>query len=92
MPAAGLLGRHASEWRRAMRPLFLDAVRDGALPAVAFDTWLVQDARFVAGLLPLQARLPARAARPAQAVLAVGGVLVRNRRPWAAGVPGTAVG
>src|SRR3712207_9581992 len=71
-PVAELLFRHPDAWRAATRHPFLDAVRDGTVPVAAFDTWLVQAARFVADLLRFQARLLARAPRPAQAVLAGG--------------------
>jgi len=59
-------------WAAATRHPFLDAVRDGNITDAAFDRWLVQDALFVGDLLSFQARLLARAPRPAQAVL-VGG-------------------
>ncbi len=79
MPVADLLARHADAWGRATRSPFLDAVRDGTLPPAAFDTWLVQDAHFLDDLLRFQARLLARAPRPAQAVLAGGcGALVEE--------------
>lgn len=79
VPVAELLSRHPDLWRAATRHPFLDAVRDGTVPVAAFDTWLVQDARFVADLLRFQARLLARAPRPAQAVLAGGlGALVEE--------------
>lgn len=79
MPVAELLRRHPDAWRGATAHPFLQAVRDGSLPPAAFDTWLVQDARFVADLLRFQARLLARAPRPAQAVLAGGvGALVEE--------------
>ena len=51
MPVTDLLSEHAADWARATRHPFLTAVRDGTLPAGAFDTWLVQDALFVADLL-----------------------------------------
>ena len=47
-------------------------MRDGTIPDEAFDRWLCQDAIFVADLLTFQARLLARAPRPAQTTL-VGG-------------------
>jgi thiaminase/transcriptional activator TenA len=72
VPVAELLQRHAGAWRAATGHPFLTGVRDGSVPVAAFDTWLVQDARFVADLLRFQARLLARAPRPAQAVLAAG--------------------
>jgi len=82
VPVTDLLHRHPGDWARATRHPFLTAVRDGTLPAGAFDTWLVQDARFVADLLTFQARLLARAPRPAQAVLAAGAVSLVAELDW----------
>ena len=82
MPVAELLPRHVDAWRGATAHPFLDAVREGTLPAGAFDTWLVQDAHFVADLLRFQARLLARAPRPAQAVLAGGCVALVEELEW----------
>lgn len=82
MPVTDLLQRHAEEWARATRHPFLTAVRDGTLPDGAFDTWLVQDSLFVADLLTFQARLLARAPRPAQAVLAAGAVSLVAELDW----------
>jgi thiaminase/transcriptional activator TenA len=76
------LQRHDVAWRGATAHPFLAAVRDGVLPASSFDTWLVQDARFVADLLRFQARLLARAPRPAQAVLAGGLVALVAELAW----------
>ncbi|GAB3320584.1 hypothetical protein GCM10027451_41360 [Geodermatophilus aquaeductus] len=82
MPVAELLVRHADAWTRATRSPFLDAVRDGSLPPAVFDTWLVQDAHFLGDLLRFQARLLARAPRPAQAVLAGGCVALVGELDW----------
>jgi formylaminopyrimidine deformylase / aminopyrimidine aminohydrolase len=82
VPVAELPSRHPDAWRAATRHPFLDAVRDGTMPVAAFDTWLVQDARFVADLLRFQARLLARAPRPAQAVLAGGLVALVDELAW----------
>src|SRR3954468_3261610 len=82
VPVADLPSRHPDDWRAATRHRFLDAVRDGTIPVAAFDTWLVQDARFVADLLRFQARLLARAPRPAQAVLAAGLVSLVDELAW----------
>ena len=82
MPVADLLARHADAWGRATRSPFLDAVRDGTLPDASFDTWLVQDAHFLGDLLRFQARLLARAPRPAQAVLADGCVALVTELDW----------
>jgi thiaminase/transcriptional activator TenA len=82
VPVAEVLQRYAADWRRATRHPFLDAVRDGSLPAAAFDTWLVHDARFVADLLRFQARLLARAPRPVQPVLASGVTALVEELAW----------
>jgi thiaminase/transcriptional activator TenA len=77
-----IIGREAAAWAAATRHPFLDGVRDGALPAAAFAAWLVQDYRFVGDLLACQARLLARAPRPAQAVLAAGLVGLEAELTW----------
>ncbi len=82
VPVAELLSRHPDAWRAATRHPFLAAVRDGTVPVAAFDTWLVQDSRFVSDLLVFQARLLARAPRPAQAVLASGLVALVDELAW----------
>ena len=69
-------------WTAATRHPFLDGVRDGSLPVEALDTWLAQDALFVADLLVFQARLLARAPRPDQAVLAGGAVALVEELDW----------
>ncbi|MDK3255060.1 hypothetical protein [Blastococcus capsensis] len=83
-PSPSCCTRHAGAWSGATAHPFLHAVRDGTVPEPAFDTWLVQDARFVADLLRFQARLLARAPRPAQAVLRDVG---RHGLPAGDGVP-----
>lgn len=82
MPVAELLVRHRQAWHGATRHRFLVEVRDGTLPLDAFHTWLAQDAHFVADLLRFQARLLARAPRPAQAVLAAGAVALVDELAW----------
>ncbi len=72
----------AAAWRGATQHRFLAAVRDGTLPGSAFDTWLAQDALFVAALLAFQARLVARAPRAAQGVLAAGVVGLCQELDW----------
>lgn len=81
-PTVALLAGHDELWRRATSHPFLAAVRDGTLDRAAFDTWLVQDARFVADLLAFQARLLARAPRPAQPALAAGTVALVEELGW----------
>ncbi|MGY1855734.1 thiaminase II/PqqC family protein [Modestobacter sp. SYSU DS0290] len=82
MPVDELLSRSPIAWRAATAHPFLTGVREGTVPVAAFDTWLVQDARFVADLLRFQARLLARAPRPAQAVLAGGLVALVEELAW----------
>lgn len=71
-----------SVWTAATRHPFLDAVREGTISDAAFDRWLAQDALFVGDLLTFQARLLARAPRPAQAVLAGGCVALVQELDW----------
>jgi len=73
-------------WTAATRHPFLDGVRDGSLPVGALDTWLAQDALFVADLLAFQARLLARAPRSDQAVLAGGAVALVEELDWFEGL------
>lgn len=69
-------------WTAATRHPFLDAVRDGTIADTDFNRWLAQDALFVADLLTFQARLLARAPRPAQGVLAGGSVALVDELDW----------
>ncbi|QIN77552.1 TenA family transcriptional regulator [Rubrobacter marinus] len=82
MRAAGLVSRHPEAWRGATEHPFLDSVRDGTLPAGAFEAWLGQDYLFVGDLLAFQSRLLARAPRPAQGVLAAGLVALEDELGW----------
>lgn len=82
MEALELLERHPQAWREAIQHPFLKAVREGTLPAGAFEAWLTQDYLFVADLLVFQARLLARAPRTAQAVLAGGLVAIEAELSW----------
>ena len=82
MRASDLPDRSPDAWAAATRSPFLDGVRDGSLPVAALDTWLAQDRLFVADLLAFQARLLARAPRPAQAVLAGGAVALVEELDW----------
>ncbi len=76
------IAQHSDFWSAATQHEFLDAVREGRIPAEAFDTWLVQDAQFVTDLLKFQGRLLARAPRKAQSVLAGGAVAAANELDW----------
>ena len=69
-------------WAAATRHRFLDNVRDGTLADTDFNRWLVQDAVFVADLLTFQARLLARAPRPAQTTLAGGCAALVSELDW----------
>lgn len=69
-------------WTAATHHPFLDAVREGTITATAFDRWLAQDAVFVGDLLTFQARLLARAPRPAHTVLAGGCVALVAELDW----------
>ncbi len=80
MRAAHLIERHPEAWHAATHHPFLDAVRDGTLPARAFAAWLTQDYLFVGDLLAAQARLLARAPRPDHGVLA-GGLVADEAEP-----------
>ena len=82
MTPSDLLVRHGVLWREATQHRFLDGIREGRLPAGAVDTWLAQDARFASDLLTFQARLLARAPRPAQAALATGAVALVDELAW----------
>lgn len=82
MRAVDLILRHPEAWQGATRHPFLDSVRNGSLPAEAFEAWLVQDYLFVGDLLVFQARLLARAPRPAQGVLAGGLVALEDELGW----------
>jgi thiaminase/transcriptional activator TenA len=85
-PLRSVPARHPQSWAAATRHPFLDGVREGTLPPGALDTWLAQDALFVADLLVFQARLLARAPRPAQAVLAGGAVALVDELAWFEGL------
>ena len=82
MKVAWLIDRHPATWREATRHPFLEGVAHGALPVEAFERWLAQDYLFVQDLLAAQARLLARAPRPAQAVLAAGLVALEAELGW----------
>lgn len=81
MSLAALL-RSSTDWSRATAHPFLLAVREGSLASGAFDTWLVQDHHIVSDLLWFQARLLARAPRPARAVLAAGTTALVHELEW----------
>jgi thiaminase/transcriptional activator TenA len=82
MQARQLIERHAAQWQAATRHPFLAAIRDGTLPPAAFAAWLAQDYHYVGDLLVFQARLLARAPRPAQAALAAGLVGLEAELTW----------
>jgi thiaminase len=71
-----------SLWRAATQHPFLNQVRVAGIAESAFDRWLIQDALFVTDLLAFQARLLARAPRPAQTVLAGGCLALAEELDW----------
>ncbi|UXA19100.1 TenA family transcriptional regulator [Mycobacterium sp. SMC-4] len=73
---------HDDLWDAATRHRFLDQVREGTIDNADFDRWLVQDALFIADLLPFQARLLARAHRSAQSTLAAGCSALVDELDW----------
>jgi thiaminase/transcriptional activator TenA len=82
MRAVDLLERNPMVWQEATRHPFLEAVSEGSFPVGAFEAWLAQDYLFVGDALVFQARLPAPAPRPAQAVLAGGLVAIEAELGW----------
>jgi thiaminase len=80
--AGELIERHPDAWCGATRGPFLDGVREGTLPAGAFETWLVQDYLFVDDLRVFQSRLLARSPRVAQAAIAGGLVALVEELGW----------
>ncbi|MDQ4127961.1 MAG: TenA family transcriptional regulator [Actinomycetota bacterium] len=82
MKAVDLLERNPAAWTEATWHPFLEAVREGSFPAGAFEAWLAQDYLFVGDALVFQARLLARAPRPAQAVLVGGLVAIEAELGW----------
>lgn len=82
MRAQDLLDRNPAAWQEATRPPFLEGVREGILPAGAFESWLEQDYLFVTDLLVFQARLLARSPRRDQGVLAGGLTAVEAELGW----------
>lgn len=69
-------------WTAATRHPFLHAVREGTISDFAFNRWLIQDALFVGDLLVFQARLLARAPRPAQSTIAGGCMALTAELDW----------
>ena len=77
-----LISRFPSEWHAATHHPFLEATRDGSLPAAAFHTWLQQDYVFVADLLRFQARLLSIAPREGQRALTGGLAPLEGELVW----------
>ncbi len=82
MDTEQFIEEHAGQWQGATRHPFLDGVRDGSLPAVALDRWLVQDAQYVDALLRFQCTVLARAPRGDQLVLAQGLLALAEELRW----------
>lgn len=82
MNGSELVARHPERWRAATKHPFLEGVRDGSLPRIAFQTWLAQDYLFVFDLLRFQARLLSIAPRAAEHALAAGLVALEAELSW----------
>jgi len=82
VPARDLVARHPVEWQQAVQHPFLDGVRDGRVPVLAFNVWLEQDYLFAVDLLAFQARLLSFAPRAAQLALATGLVALEAELGW----------
>ena len=82
MTGSELIGAHQHAWRQATQHAFLDGVRGGSLPEIAFRIWLAQDYLFVVDLLRFQARLLTVAPRAGQRVLAQGLVALEAELSW----------
>lgn len=82
MDTQALIAAHPAAWQGATCHPFLDGVRDGSLPAAAFDAWLVQDYHYVQTLLRWQAGVLARAPRADHAVVAQGLVGLAAELDW----------
>lgn len=82
MSTTELVALHPAAWRAATVHPFLEGVRDGSLPAAAFQAWLVQDHIYVLDLVRFQAGLVRVAPREALQVLAGGLVALEAELSW----------
>jgi thiaminase/transcriptional activator TenA len=80
--ADALLTRHAAAWEAATVHQFLAGVRDGSVPADAFDRWLAQDYLFAQALLRAQSRIAAGAPLADVGLLAGGVVAIVGELGW----------
>jgi thiaminase/transcriptional activator TenA len=80
--ADALLTRHAAAWEAATVHPFLAGVRDGSVPADAFDRWLAQDYLFAQALLRAQTRVAAGAPLADVGLLAGGVVAIVGELGW----------
>jgi thiaminase len=80
--ADALLTRHAAAWEAATVHPFLAGVRDGSVPADAFDRWLAQDYLFAQALLRAQTRIAAGAPLADVGLLAGGVVAIVGELGW----------
>ena len=69
-------------WEMGTRAEFLEAVGEDALPAAAFDRWLVEDYLFVKGFARFVALTTAVTPRPAQSLLIGGLVALDDELGW----------
>jgi formylaminopyrimidine deformylase / aminopyrimidine aminohydrolase len=80
--ADALLTRHAAAWQAATVHPFLAGVRDGSVPADAFDRWLAQDYLFAQALVRAQSRIAAGAPFVDVGLLAGGVVATVGELGW----------
>jgi len=80
--ADALLTRHATAWEAATVHPFLAGVRDGSVPADAFDRWLAQDYLFAQALVRAQSRIAAGAPLADVGLLAGGVVAIVGELGW----------
>jgi formylaminopyrimidine deformylase / aminopyrimidine aminohydrolase len=80
--ASELIERNRDAWRAATEHPFLAGVREGTLDPARFSAWLGQDYLFAGALLSFQARLLARAPRPAQPTLVRGAAALVDELTW----------
>jgi thiaminase/transcriptional activator TenA len=80
--ADALLTRHAAAWEAATVHPFLAGVRDGSVPADAFDRWLAQDYLFAQALLRAQSHIAAGAPLADVGLLAGGVVAIVGELGW----------
>jgi thiaminase/transcriptional activator TenA len=80
--AEQLILDHADLWHNATHHQFLNEVRDGTLPELAFTTWLGQDYHFASTLLDAQGIILSYAPRSDQGLLIGGLFALDSELSW----------